>query len=545
MLKELEIENLAIIKKSIIDFHEGFNVITGETGAGKSIIISAINMVLGKRASVEVIGPNSNECKIQAVFDLKYLQDDVFNTLPDIARERELIISRIISKDKSRIYINGIISSLSTLEEVSSKIISLCNQNEHIDLLNPAYHLTVLDRYSKLQDKLKDYKNEYDKYKTLEKQLLSYESKRNEIALRIAELNAIREDLESVNLECGRHAFLENEIKKFTEIEKIQELSTEISNFLLDDNGLYSTISEIDKRLNKISKSDESIRNIEDNFSNISSLISDFEKDFNSYTSSLNVDNDHLEQLREELSSIAKLERKYATNESGLICLYENIIKELSSYKDFDDIDSLREKVNEEKSKIVDLALSISKERQKFAKKFEDSVKLELAELNLPNVNFKVLFNKTEVDEKGEDDVEFMLSLNKGYEVRPLKKIASGGELSRILLVLKKILKDKYGVNVLVFDEVDSGMSGKTARAVGIKLKELSTTSQVICITHLPQVASLADTHYMVFKNDSNKVLSQIIEIKGEERIEEIARMIAGYEVTEASKASARELLAS
>ena len=184
-------------------------------------------------------------------------------------------------------------------------------------------------------------------------------------------------------------------------------------------------------------------------------------------------------------------------------------------------------------------------ERKIFAKKLQENVKLELSELNLPNAKFEVQFNRTEIDETGGDDVEFMLSLNKGYEVKPLKKIASGGELSRILLVLKKILKDKYGVNVLVFDEVDSGMSGKTARAVGIKLKELSSTSQVICITHLPQVASLADTHYKVFKNDSNLVLSQIIEIKGEDRIEEIARMIAGYEVTEASKASARELIAS
>lgn len=550
MLKELDIENLAIIKKSVIDFHDGFNVITGETGAGKSIIISAINMILGQRANLDVIGPNGNSCKIQAIFDLSYFKDDTYNLLPDIAKsdttnEKELIICRIINKDKSRIYINGILSNLSTLELVTSKIISLCNQNEHVDLLNPAYHLTVLDRYSKLDDKLKEYKEKYKNYKELEKQYNTFELKRNETALRIAELNAIKEDLETVNLSNGKHAFLENEIKKFTEIEKIQELSNEISDFLMNDNGLFCIVNEINKRLNKISKCDESATYLEDNFASLQPLISDFENEFNKYSSSLNVDNDYLENLREELSDIAKLERKYATNEAGLITMYEKIVSELNSYKDFDNFDKLKDKVIEAKQEVSKLAQLLSNERKIFAKKLQENVKLELSELNLPNAKFEVQFNRTEIDETGGDDVEFMLSLNKGYEVKPLKKIASGGELSRILLVLKKILKDKYGVNVLVFDEVDSGMSGKTARAVGIKLKELSSTSQVICITHLPQVASLADTHYKVFKNDSNLVLSQIIEIKGEDRIEEIARMIAGYEVTEASKASARELIAS
>ena len=338
---------------------------------------------------------------------------------------------------------------------------------------------------------------------------------------------------------------MENEIKKFTEIEKIQELSNEISDFLMNDNGLFCIVNEINKRLNKISKYDESATYLEDNFASLQPLISDFENEFNKYSSSLNVDNDYLENLREELSDIAKLERKYATNEAGLITMYEKIVSELNSYKDFDNFDKLKDKVIEAKQEVSKLAQLLSNERKIFAKKLQENVELELSELNLPNAKFEVQFNRTEIDETGGDDVEFMLSLNKGYEVKPLKKIASGGELSRILLVLKKILKDKYGVNVLVFDEVDSGMSGKTARAVGIKLKELSSTSQVICITHLPQVASLADTHYKVFKNDSNLVLSQIIEIKGEDRIEEIARMIAGYEVTEASKASARELIAS
>lgn len=545
MLKELDIENLAIIKKTVIDFHKGFNVITGETGAGKSIIISALNLVLGSRASLDIIGPNGNDCKIQAVFDLSFLKENDFEALPSIAKEKELTISRVISKEKSRIYINGILSNLSTLESVTTKIISLCSQNEQVALLNPSYHLQVLDNYAMLQDKLKEYKALYDEYKKLNAKLTEYETRKKETALRIAELNAIKDDLESINLTNGRKSYLENEIKKFTEIEKIQNTTNEISELLMEENGLFSIVGEIDKRLLKISKTDESIENIEQNFSNIISLIQDFENDYNSYTSSLVIDSENLEELREELSNIAKLERKYATNEAGLIDMYEKILIELDSYQHFDNIDEFRKEVERKKEKVTEFALSISNIRKKCAKKLEQDIKEELSELNLKNANFVVLFNKTEVDERGLDDVEFMLSLNKGFEVKPLRKIASGGELSRILLVLKKILKDNYGVNVLVFDEVDSGMSGKTARAVGIKLKELATSSQVICITHLPQVASLADYHFVVRKKENNKVLSQIIEVSGEEKIEEIARMIAGYEVTEASKASARELIAS
>lgn len=545
MLQELDIENFAIIKKTIVDFHTGFNVITGETGAGKSILISALNMILGQRANVDIIGPNSNECKIQAVFDLNYLSEDTFNQLPDIAKSKELIISRIVSKDKSRIYINGILSNLSTLEVISSKIISICSQNQQVDLLNSSYHLKVLDHYAKLEEDLKDYHVIYTEYKKLEKLLISFELKKNETARRIAELNAIREDLESIKLEDGRKEFLENEIRRFSEIEKIQNTSNEISDLLMDGNGLFFLIDEIHKRLAKISKFDEKSTHIEEKFSNILSLIADFENEYNAYTSTLNIDDEYLEELREELSNIVKLERKYATNEGGLISMYSSIIEELNSYEDFENIEELQEKLLLKKQEVINSAQKISNKRMTYAQKLEKLVKLELGELNLPNANFKVLFNKTEVDERGEDDVEFMLSLNKGYEVKPLRKIASGGELSRILLVLKKILKDKYGVNVLVFDEVDSGMSGKTARAVGIKLKELATSSQVICITHLPQVASLADSHYVVRKNENDKVFSQLIEIKGEDRIEEIARMIAGYEVTEASKASARELIAS
>ncbi len=545
MLKELDIENLAIIKKSIIEFDKGFNVITGETGAGKSIIVNAINLILGERANLDIIKSGETECKVQAVFDLTFLPKEKIDLFPDIAKEKELIISRVIGKEKSRIYINGNLSNLSTLESITSKIISFCGQNQQIDLLNPKYHLEFLDHYSNLVDDKKEYKNIFDEYKKIEKEFNDYLKKKNDVAIRVAELSAIENDLKCIDLQTDRRDFLENEIKKLTETENIQLISNEIIDILLNDDGLFSMIDAVCKKLDQISKYDSTVKKLEDDFSQISNLTIDFERDYNRYISTLNVDDEYLENLRSELSSIAKLERKYATNYGGLISIYEKVLKELEEIKRFVDIDKIEMELKEKREEVLKKARNLSNKRKKFAKQLESSIVEELAELNLPNCIFSVLFSNTEVDESGIDNVEFIISLNKGYEPKPLRKIASYGELSRILLVLKKIIKDKFGVNVLIFDEVDSGMSGKSARAVGVKLKELATTSQVICITHLPQVASLADTHYVVSKEGKNKILSQIRRVDNDERVEEIARMLAGYKITASAKASALELMTS
>ncbi len=545
MLKELEIENLAIIKKSVIDFAKGFNVITGETGAGKSIILNALGLLLGQKANLDIIRSNENECKIQAIFDLSLLPQNIVDSLPDIAKGKELIISRIIGKDRAKVYINGILSNLITLESITTKIISFCGQNQQADLLNSKYHLEILDKYSNLDEEKKEYKKLFDEYKKLERELKIYLERKNEIALRVAELSAIKEDLEKIKLTPNRRFALENEIKKLTETENIQNISTEIADLLLSNSGIFSMFGVISRDLNKITKYDSSVEKFENDFKEILNLTTEFEREYNQYIGSLNVDDDYLEELREELSLIATLERKYVTNHTGLIDIYEKVLKELSEIKTFEDISKQEMLLKVKKEKLIEKAIKLSSERKKYAKKFENSVIQELSELNLQNVNFVVLFNKTEVDEFGVDDVEFIISLNKGYEPKPLKKIASYGELSRILLVLKKIIKDKFGVNILIFDEVDSGMSGKSARAVGEKLKALATTSQVICITHLPQVASLADAHYIVSKEGKDKIFTQIRRIDKNEQIEEIARMLAGYKITESAKASARELMTS
>lgn len=545
MLKELEIENLAIIKKSVIDFDKGFNVITGETGAGKSIILNALGLLLGQKANLDIIRSNENECKIQAIFDLSLLPQNIVDSLPDIAKGKELIISRIIGKDRAKVYINGILSNLITLESITTKIISFCGQNQQADLLNSKYHLEILDKYSNLDEEKKEYKKLFDEYKKLERELKIYLERKNEIALRVAELSAIKEDLEKIKLTPNRRFALENEIKKLTETENIQNISTEIADLLLSNSGIFSMFGIISRDLNKITKYDSTVEKFENDFKEILNLTTEFEREYNQYIGSLNVDDDYLEELREELSLIATLERKYITNHTGLIDIYEKVLKELSEIKTFEDISKQEMLLKVKKEKLIEKAIKLSSERKKYAKKFENSVIQELSELNLQNVNFVVLFNKTEVDEFGVDDVEFIISLNKGYEPKPLKKIASYGELSRILLVLKKIIKDKFGVNILIFDEVDSGMSGKSARAVGEKLKALATTSQVICITHLPQVASLADAHYIVSKEGKDKIFTQIRRIDKNEQIEEIARMLAGYKITESAKASARELMTS
>lgn len=545
MLKELDIENLAIIKKSNIEFENGFNVITGETGAGKSIILNALLLILGGRANQDLISKNSDDCKIQAVFDLSNISQKVFDELPDIAKQKELIINRIISKDKSKIFINGMICNLSTLESVTSKIISFCGQNQQINLLNPKFHLELLDSFSGLDQYKEKYLEKFLEYKKLNKNLKDYEEKKQKMFLRLQELKAIKEDLESINIKEERKEILEENIQKCKKVETLKCFSNEISSYLLDNQGVFSLCDNILKRLEKILRTDESTESLYQDFSNILDSLSNFEKDFNKYKSNLSFNKDELENLRQELSSIATLERKYATNEAGLIEIYKNIIEEISSLDKFLDIEEVKKQTAKKKEETLKLAQDISEIRQKNAKILEKKVQEELADLNLPNAKFLVLFNKTEVDENGIDDVEFKVSLNKGYEAKPLRKVASGGELSRILLVLKKIIKDKIDVNILVFDEVDSGMSGKSARCVGSKLKDLSQTSQIICITHLPQVASLADAHFVVSKGGKNKIFSNIERVSGQKQVQEIARMLSGFEITESAKASAKELIAS
>lgn len=546
MLQELHIENFAIIEKQVVSFHPGLNVISGETGAGKSVVLQALELLLGGRAKGPMVRTGAESWALQALFDISYLDQENRSELPDYIQGDELVVSRTMTREgRGRVYINGQLSTLVLLEQVCRRLINVCGQGHHMQLLDPAYHLDLIDRAGNLQELKVSYRKCYREWKAADVLLQAAEKSAAEVERRRAELEFVIEDLESLTLYEGRREELEAAVRKASAIEVILESGQTVREFFDGEQGAFSNLSEAVRQLHQMARHDPSVTAIENGVELLQEQLQDLSNDLNRYLSDLDVDEAVLEQQRDELASIARLERKYATNTSGLLSLLCEAKEELKSLADTHRL----EKLGRERDLLLDAlklkAAELGKKRKKAGRTFAAQVAEELKELNMPDTILEFNWEETAPSESGAERVEFLISTNRGEEVRPLRKIASGGELSRITLVLKKLLNDRAGVNVLVFDEVDTGISGKVARAVGEKLKALSGGSQVICITHLPQVASLADVHLLVQKERGKRTFSVIRPLSDTERVDEIARMLSGFSVTEAGRESARELLAS
>ena len=580
MLSELQILNFAIIEEQTISFIEGLNVITGETGAGKSIILNAIELILGGRAKANLIRKGADFLEVNAVFDLSRIDRKIFSEMPDIVQGDELLISRNISQSgKSKIYINGKISTLSFLEEITSKIINICGQSNQVRLLDPQYHLSLLDDFADLLQDVNTYKVAHEAYKLLENQLNSAEQRNERNAEIYESLQFTYKELSSLNLKLNIRADLESEIKRLANSEKLIEKIDLIVNTITGDDSVILLLNKISQDILEISKLDKSLSSDVNTFKDSVDLINEVATNLVRYSTNIELDESKLEQLREQLAEIARLERKYKTDDAGLLKILDKIDKELQNISDPKSLEKLKVESLEAQISLFEISYQLSNKRKKAGIELSKKVQEELAELNMPYAylslslqgklsvyeeigkliiskkssnkeNIETIINQLKEQlqniifySSGIDKGEFLFSSNKGETEKPLRQIASGGELSRIMLILKKILRDRSGVNVLVFDEVDTGVSGSVARAVGQKLKSLADMSQVICITHLPQVASFADAHILVEKVVGERTNSEVKILNEEERVYEIARMIAGYKVTEASKESARELL--
>ena len=544
MLCELEIKNLAIIESQSISFSPGLNVISGETGAGKSIILEALQLVLGQRANSELIRTGAENWEVQASFDISKINESIKLGLPDFVDGDELLVFRSLNKSaRAKIYVNGHLSSLSILNNTTSHFINICSQGQQIQLLNPDYHLTLVDNYAELKDELTKYKAKYYQYKEMSSEIQRLEEEANNSEIRLEELNDIIKDLTSVKIHSGIRASLQEEVEKISNSEKVFIIYQEIKELLNNDGGLLEQLITLRSLLNDLKRKEASSNKVVSQFETAKINFDEFENELESYISSFNLDEEKLDSLRDHLAEVARFERKYKTNDEGLVLLLEKSQQELEVMSSPDGLAKLKEKFAKLEQEVDKLANKLLDKRKKSAKEISKMAVQELEELNLKDVSFVVNFTETELNSNGNTKVEFLISTNKGEPEKSLKKVASGGELSRIMLVLKKILNENSGVNVLVFDEVDSGVSGSVARAVGEKLKALSQNSQVICITHLPQVASLADHHYLVEKTADERTITQIRGLNKEERIEEIARMLSGHNITETSRASARELI--
>jgi DNA repair protein RecN (Recombination protein N) len=545
MLTELHIKNAAIFERQTLSFGAGLTVLSGETGSGKSIILHAIEFLLGAKPKAHFLREGCDELEVQALFDLGALPVAVKNDLPEIAQEAQLAVSRSLNiSGRGKIFINGRLSTNAVLTEVASKLVSICGQHQHVRLLDPKFHLDLLDGYAQTSALLAEYQQLYSRWRQLAAALESHNTVARTQAIRQAELEFLVEELTKVGVRPGLRAELDAQSRKLARAQDIVNGITAICDSLESEGGALEGLAQAGGRVGELCKYDPQLVAMQDRTRGLRAEIEALAEELRRYATKIELDPNALDAVQERLAEIARLERKYRATDEELCRMFESASEELKKLGEPLDRKKLEAEVQVLSGQLERVASVLTKKRYEAAKRLSRQVESELKELAM-DATFGVLVEAIPFAEKGRDKVELMISANKGMKALPLRQVASGGELSRLTLVLKTILRERSGVNVLVFDEVDSGISGGVARAVGEKLKNLAANSQVICITHLPQVAGLADRHILVEKGGGKRVAAQARELDAEERVEEIARMLAGYEVTAAARASARELVAS
>ena len=570
MLERLFIKNYLIIKEAELKFTKGLNILTGETGAGKTIIIDALSLILGERADYSIVKDNNDKLVIEGQFEfndnekandfLKYnnlITDDFYSSNTVVLR-RELL-----KKGMSRSFINDIPVSISQLKKFGDIIIDIHSQNEHQSLLKKESHIELLDNFISDEELFIKYKNDFSEYQKLVNKYEDLVKRKNDIFERKNFIEFQLKEINNVNPQEGEEQQLENELNKIENTEDISlSLSNSLSYLYENENNVIADLSSVSKELKKVVKYDSELNKVLDDIESSYISLKEAVDTLNNYRNSVNFDPVRIEQIRNRLGSLNFLKKKYNLSESELINKANKLSEELDSIENFDfEIEQLQNQINEKKEKLFNSACKISSIRKNFGKKLEKNVDLYLREVGLASAEFKVYSslnesekkelytvikdNKTiSISEKGIDDVEFMVKINKGSEYSPLRKTASGGEVSRIMLAIKASLSGRDKVPVLVFDEIDAGISGRIADKVGKVLKQLSKSHQIISITHLPQIAAMSDVHFQVSKiEEDKKTIALITTLSEKEKIEEIAKLLSGEKVTEVTTQSAKELI--
>ncbi len=559
MLRELHIKNFAIISDATVEFGDGFNVLTGETGAGKSIIISALSLALGERATGELIRSGEREAVVEAFFESpsKLLNQSTRQFLSDMGIDTEdgLILKRIISaQGKSRAYINNSMVNLQTLSDISKTIIDIHGQYEHQSLLSPDNQLEVLDTYGGFVAERHEAATIYEAQFALKEEISRLIQREKERAQRLDILKFQISEIEAADLNAGEEEELAEEAKILSSAVRLAELANQSYDSLYSsESACIAEISKILDALRGISNIDaranDAVKSVEDALP----LLEEAAYFLRDYKDSLDFNPERLEKVQERLELIKGLKRKYGDNIQEILNYKESAVRELEELQHSEErLEALGTELNGLKSRLTEKMRSLSKKRKAVSKKIEPKVAAELSKLSMPDTKFSVQITQDEGEDtldgfkatsKGIDRVEFLISPNVGEELKPLSKIASGGELSRIMLALKGIMSKGDKTPVLVFDEIDAGIGGIAAETVGQKLKNLSAGHQVICITHLPQIASYADVHLRIEKKvEEGKTRVEIKRVEKDERTAEIARMLSG-ETSKVSIKHAEEML--
>ena len=551
MLLELNIKNFAIIEDLSVVFEKGLNVITGETGSGKSIIIDAISIVLGQRASKDIIKTGKDYAYIEAVFECN--DKNIIDSLKNINIEIEdlIVISKEIKKDRPAITkINGRTVTNSVLQKVSSKIIDVFAQHESVSLMNSVNQKELIDSFGDKNhlEKLSVLREKIKKLHILEKEYVESSMDEKDKEREIDLFKYQIDEIESASLNEKDEEEIEIELRKLANISAISRdlksavdiLKSSYDSFNIED-SLDTVISNVSRALSYDAELDGYYNELE----SIRYSISDIGSNLESYLDNIEYNEERLIFLEDRVNTVNTLKKKYGKTLEDIFSYLEETKKRLSFLQNFEEeLNTLKKKIDVLRNEALDMASDISRNRRLIADFLEESVKEELKELNIENARFKVEISEKELSYDGIDNIEFLISTNLGEEFKLLSKTASGGEMSRIMLGFKSIIAKKDNIATLIFDEIDTGISGKTAQIVGNKIKVLSKDRQVIAISHLPQIVSLADAHYLIEKEETDgKTASNVRKLDFESRVLELARLIGGYDITETALKAAKEML--
>lgn len=549
MLQNLHVKNLALIDETEVDFKEGLNILSGETGAGKSIIIGSINLALGEKIQKEMFRENAESALVELVFSVENeAQKAALEEMDVFLEDDYVILSRRITNGRGVAKINGESVPASKMREVASVLIDIHGQHEHQSLLQKKKHLEILDEYAKeaLCHKKETLKEAYAAYKGLLEELkradVDEEERLREVSFLEYEIN----EISGANLQEKEDETIEEEYKRYLNGKKIMEALNMAYQFSGSgsENASDLTMRAL-KELSSASAYDDKVRELEEQMTEIDNLLNDFNREIADYIAETDFDDETFYELEKRLDEINHLKAKYGKTIPDILEALAEKEARLMKLQDYDTyLGQLKSRLAEAEKSLKEISTEVSEIRQAFAKTLVKEVTQALQDLNFLDVRFEMQFAQLEnYTANGLDEPEFLISTNPGEPVKPLGKVASGGELSRIMLAVKTVLADKDAIETLIFDEIDSGISGRTAQMVSEKMNVLGRNHQIICITHLPQIAAMADAHYLIEKSVENSTtVSKIRLLNEKESIDELSRMLGGVEITDKVRESAREM---
>lgn len=566
MLKSLLIKNYALIEEISVDFSSGLTIITGETGAGKSILIDALGLLLGERASSDMIRTGADKAIVEGIFDVRTntRAAEILRSNESDGADEIIVRREVTNKGTSRCFVNDTPVSVALLKEIGDALVDLHGQHEHQSLLRPETHIDFLDDFGGYEKDIKEYQRSF-------RLLAEQTSRKRELRSQEDQLKAKKslyefqmKEIDEIDPQEGEEEHLLSELKIAENTEKLNELTGGIHEILYEsERSVRDSLGKARKLLEQLADIDGSFADSVSEARSAEAIVDEIAKLVQSYAARIEFNPERLEEIRSRLGALSLLKKKYGGSLSALIQYRAHIGDEFTFAENFEaEIEKLEKQIESLQKESGEKAAVLTRKRKESAKKLEKAILSSLADLGIAQAKISTTVEQTSADpsshalsvsigsrlleagSKGVDHVEFFISTNVGEDVKPLAKVASGGEVSRIMLALKSALAQSDKTPLLIFDEIDTGVSGRIGQAVGLSLKKLSAHHQIIAITHLPQIAGLADMHFTVEKTEVNKkTITQLRKLQSEDRVKEIAKLLSGAEITDAGLKSARELM--